>query len=117
MNLTVCLLAMLVVSSPAPEITGTIVDHSGKPISKIGVAVVAIDSDQVIKKTLSDSDGSFDFAGLTSGGYALVAKTDSACALSDPIQVDSGFTAVVRLRLINGLCQNPVRFAKPPLDV
>jgi hypothetical protein len=43
----------------------------------------------------------------------LEAKTDSGCAISDPIRVDIGFTTVVHLRLIKGLCQ-PIAILRNP---
>lgn len=43
-------------------------------------------------------------------------KVDSACAISNAIRVDVGFTSVVGLRLIKGLCQSALEFVKSPLS-
>jgi hypothetical protein len=113
MNPVACLFLALAASSPAPEITGTIVDYNGAPVSGISVSVVGLTSDadaKLTRKTLSGSDGSFSFTGLAPGAYGLEAKTDSACAISDPIRVDVGFTIAVRLRLVEGLCGNAIAF-------
>lgn len=115
MNLLLCLVPTLVaISLPAPEIAGTIVDDHAKPVAGISISAVALPSSQVIAKTVSGSDGSFSFAGLMGGGYGLEAQVDSACAFSDAIQVDNGFTSVVRLRLVKGLCENSVELRQPP---
>lgn len=108
MNVALCLALALAAVSPTPEITGTVVDDQGKPVARISISVVSLSSNDVIRKTLSKSDGSFSFTGLVSGGYGLEAKTDSACAFSDAVQVDNGFTSVVRLRLVKELCRNPI---------
>lgn len=108
MNLLICLILTLAALSPNPEITGTIVDDNGKPVSGVPISVVRLIGDRVIKETLSGSDGSFHFTALAPGAYGLSAKTDSACAFSDPLRVDNGFTSVVRLRLIKGFCQDAI---------
>jgi hypothetical protein len=103
---------------PATEIKGTVVDSHGRPVRGVPVSAVELPSSNIVATTVSGPDGSFSFAGFThSGGYGLEARTDSACAFSDAIQVDIGFTSVVRLRLIEGLCQNPVSFGSPPEGV
>lgn len=106
MNLFLCLILTLVAVSPAPEIKGTIIDDHAKPVAGISISAVALPSSQVIASTVSGPDGWFSFAGLAHGGYGLEAKTQSSCAFSDAIEVDKGFTSVVRLRLVKGLCQN-----------
>jgi hypothetical protein len=109
MNPVACLILTLAAWSSAPEITGTIVDYNGKLVSGIAISVVGLTSDaRVTKKTVSGPDGSFSFTGLAPGAYGLKAKTDLGCAISDPIRVDVGFTSVVRLRLVKGLCQNAI---------
>lgn len=108
MNLVTCCILTFAALSPAPEITGSIVDDNGKLVSGVPISVVALLANQTIEKTLSGSDGSFDFTDLAPGAYGLEAKTDSACAFSDEIGVSIGFTSVVRLRLVKGLCQSPV---------
>lgn len=108
MNLAICLVLTLAALSSAPEITGTVVDYNSKPISGVLISVVAINSEsKVIRRTVSESNGSFSFTDLANGAYGLVARTDSACAISDAIEVNIGFTSVVRLRLARGLCQGP----------
>lgn len=114
MNLLLCLILTLAALSPAPEITGTIVDDRGKLVSGISIAVVSLPSNDVIGKTQSGTDGSFGFSGLAAGSYGLEAKTKSSCAFSDAIQVNDGFTSTVRLRLVRELCQAAVHFAEPP---
>lgn len=104
MNVLFCLILTLAALSSAPEITGTIVDDRGKLVSGISLSVVSLPSSQEIEKTLSGSDGSFSVTGLATGSYGVEAKTDSACAFSDAIQVHDGFTSIVRLRLVRGLC-------------
>lgn len=106
MNVFLCLVLTLVAVSPAPEITGTIVDDHGEPVRGVSISAVALPSSQIVAKTVSEPDGSFRFGDLARGGYGLEAKTDSACAFSDAIQVDDGFTSIVRLRLVEGLCRN-----------
>jgi hypothetical protein len=110
MNALFCLILTLAALSPAAEITGTIVDENGKVVPGISLSVVSLPASQVIEKALSASDGSFSVTGLASGSYGLEAKTDSACAFSDAIQVHNGFTSIVRLRLVRGLCSGA--FAK-----
>ncbi|HET6276310.1 MAG TPA: carboxypeptidase-like regulatory domain-containing protein [Candidatus Cybelea sp.] len=105
----------LIAVAPTPEITGTIVDGHAKPVPGISISAVALPSSLVIAKTVSGPDGSFNFTGLARGGYGIEAKSDSACAFSDAIQVDDGFTSVVRLLLVKGLCQNPVELQQPPV--
>ncbi|MGB9652046.1 MAG: carboxypeptidase-like regulatory domain-containing protein, partial [Candidatus Cybelea sp.] len=113
-NPVICLVLTLAAISPAPEITGTIVDYNGRLVSEVAISVVALYANQTIEKSLSGSDGSFHFAGLAPGAYGLAAKTDSGCAISDPIRVDIGFTTVVHLRLIKGLCQSPIAILPKP---
>lgn len=114
MNLLLCLSLTLAALSPAPEITGTIVDDRGKVVSEISISIVSLPSSQIVEETLSGPDGSFSFSGLARGSYGLEAKTKSSCAFSDAIQVNNGFTSTVRLRLVRGLCQAAVHFAEPP---
>jgi hypothetical protein len=116
MNLVICLALALAALAPPPEIAGTIVDYNGKPVSGVTISLVGVISeDRLTKKAVSESDGSFSFTGLAPGGYGLVAKTDGACAMSDAIWVDVGFTRVVRLRLTKGYCNGPaLHFAEPP---
>jgi large repetitive protein len=118
MKLVICAILTLAALSPAPEVAGTIVDYNGKPVPGVPISIVAIDSeDQVTKKTVSESNGSFSFTGLAPGAYGVVAKTDSACAISDAIRVDIGFTSIVRLRLAKGWCYGPaLHFAEPPVN-
>ncbi|MGA8534790.1 MAG: carboxypeptidase-like regulatory domain-containing protein [Candidatus Tumulicola sp.] len=113
MNLIFCLILTLAALSPAPEITGMIADDHGKVASGISLSLISLPSDQVMEKTLSSSDGSFSFAGLASGNYGLEAKTESACAFSDAIQVHHGFTSIVHLRLVTGFCQKPIVLESP----
>ncbi|MBV9718474.1 MAG: carboxypeptidase regulatory-like domain-containing protein [Candidatus Eremiobacteraeota bacterium] len=108
MNLVVCLILTLAALSPAPEIAGTVADDKGKSVSGVPIFAVSIPSSNVIQKTVSESDGSFRFTGLASGSYGVEAETRSACAFSDAIQVDTGFTTAVHLRLVPGLCQHPL---------
>jgi large repetitive protein len=118
MNPVICLALVLAALSPPPEITGTIVDYNGKPVAGVPISVVAVNSeDQVTKKTVSESNGSFSFTGLAPGGYGLVAKTGSACAISDAIEVDIGFTSIVHLRLAKRWCYgSALHFAEPPVN-
>lgn len=118
MNLVICLILTLAALSPTPEITGTIVDYHGELVSGVPISVVALYANQTVEKTVSATDGSFHFTDLAPGAYGLDAETASGCAISDPIRVDGGFTSVVRLQLIKGLCQNPIailRTARPIL--
>lgn len=116
MNSVVCSIIVLAALSSTPEITGTVVDDNGTLASGVPISVVALYANQTIEKTLSGSDGSFHFSDLAPGAYGLAAKTDSGCAYSDPIRVDISFTTVVHLRLIKGLCQNPIAIlqSRPP---
>lgn len=117
MSPLLCLVLTLIAIAPTPEITGTVVDDHGKPVAGISVTALSLPSSLLVAKAVSGSDGSFNFAGLANGGYGLEAKADdSACAFSDAIQVDSGFTSVVRLRLVKGLCENPVELRQPPVN-
>jgi Carboxypeptidase regulatory-like domain len=114
MNLVICAMLTLVALSPVPEIAGKIVDYNGKVVSGVTISVVAIPSNQVMEKTVSAPDGSFQISGLAAGAYGVEAKTDAACAISSAIPVSAGFTSVVQLRLIKGLCQSALEFVKPP---
>ena len=115
MNLIFALMLTLAALSPVPEIAGKIVGSDGKVVSGVPISVVAIPSGQVMEKTVSDADGSFQLSGLAAGAYGVEAKTDTACAISNAIRVSVGFTSVVRLRLIEGLCQSALEFVKPPV--
>ena len=108
MSLILCMILALASLSTTPAIVGTIVDEHGKPVSGVPIVILSLPNNQVMEKTRSGSDGSFSFAGVASGGYGLRAKIDSACAFSDAIHVENGFTSIVHLRLVNGLCQNPI---------
>ena len=108
MNSVICLILSLAALLPTLEITGTIVDYHGELVSGVPISVVALYANQIVEKTLSGPDGSFQFTDLAPGAYGLEAKTNSGCAISDPVRVDIGFTTVVRLRLIEGLCQDPI---------
>jgi hypothetical protein len=108
MNLVVCLILILTALSPAPEITGTVVDGHGKPVSGVPISAITLPSSDVVQKTVSESDGSFRFMGLAPGDYGVEAETRSACAFSDAIRVDTGFTTALRLRLVPGLCRHPI---------
>jgi len=113
MNLALCSLLALAALAPAPEIAGTIVDSSAKTVAGVAVSVVAIPSDRIVATTISGSGGTFHFTGVVPGAYGVTANTKAACAFSDAIRVDAGFTSVVYLRLVKGLCQNPIGFAQP----
>ncbi len=113
-NLVACLTLALAAISPPPQIAGTIVDPSGKLAAGVPLSVVAINADRTMATTVSEANGSFHFSGLAPGGYGIVAKTASACAISGAVRVDAGLTSIVRLRLTTGLCEHPVRFANPP---
>ena len=108
MNPVICLILTLAALSPTPEITGTVVDYNGSLVSGVPISVVALYANQTVEKTRAGSDGSFHFTDLAPGAYGLEAKSASGCAISDPVRVDIGFTTVVHLRLIKGLCQNPI---------
>lgn len=112
MNLLLCLIVTLAAVTPAPEITGTIVDDRGKALSGIAVSGVSLPSSQEMEKTTSGPDGSFSFAGLIAGGYGIEANSGSDCAFSNAIQVSGGFTSVVRLRLVQGLCDGALVFVE-----
>lgn len=108
MNLALCFMLTLAALSPGPEIAGTIVDDAGKPVSGINVTVLSLPADRTMRRTLSAPDGSFSFTDLPPGVYGLSAKTTSTCAFSDAIGVNAGFTRIVRLRLVKGLCQTAI---------
>jgi 5-hydroxyisourate hydrolase-like protein (transthyretin family) len=110
--LVILLLAAAAAASPTPEITGTVVDHNGKPASSVPISVVSITGDQVMSKTTSKADGSFQFSDLAPGAYGVVAKTASACGMSSAIKVASAFTTVVHIRLTDGLCDGGVQFVQ-----
>lgn len=116
MNLVIGLMLTFVALSPLPEIAGRIVDNTGKAVSGVTISVVAIPSNQVVGKTVSEKDGSFQLSDLAAGDYGVEAKTDSACAISNAIRVNAGFTSVVQLRLIDGLCKGSIEFVKPPAN-
>lgn len=116
MNLVICLVLTLAVLLPTPEITGTVVDYKGELVSNIPISVVALYANQTVEKTVSGSDGSFRFTHLAPGTYGLEAKTDSNCAYSVPIRVDTGFTTVVHLRLVKGLCGYPISDLAEPAN-
>jgi hypothetical protein len=107
MNILTCLLLAAAASSPIPEITGTVVDHNGKSVSGVSVSVEPVMGGQDLSKTVSAKDGSFNFSGLAAGYYGVVAKTNSACAISSAIKAEDGFTTVVHLHLTDGLCDSP----------
>jgi hypothetical protein len=116
MYFVLCTVLALAAPPPAPEIIGKVVDYDGKAVSGVTVSVVsgfATDSDQAIKRTVSDPNGNFSFTDLGRGPYGIVARTNSACAISDTFGVSFGATRVMRLQLIKGLCQSPLRFAQP----
>jgi hypothetical protein len=115
MNQLLCLVLLLTASSPAPGIVGTIVDDRGKSVSGISIAVHSLPSSKIVEEVPSGADGSFRVTGLAPGAYGVEAKTESACAFSDAIQVEAGYTSTVHLRLVKGLCDRPVSFAKPPV--
>jgi hypothetical protein len=112
MNILAYLLLATATLSPSPEITGTVVDHNGKPVSGVSVSVEGITGGEDLAKTVSAKDGSFNFSGLTDGYYGVVAKTSSACATSSAIKAADGFTTVVHLRLTDGACENPLNFVE-----
>jgi hypothetical protein len=119
MYLVFCIMLTLAALSPTPQISGKVVDQNGTAVSGATVSVVSAfstDSAQAIKKTVSDSNGDFSFTDLGPGPYGVVATTNSACAVSDTFGVSAGATRVMRLRLINGLCQTPLQFAQPPAN-
>jgi protocatechuate 3,4-dioxygenase beta subunit len=110
MNIVACLLLAVAAAAPIPEITGTIVDHNGKPVSGVTISVVAVTGSQDLSKTVSAKDGSFSFSGLAPGYYGVEAKTSSACAMSSAIKATDGFTTFIHLRLTDGLCGNPITY-------
>ncbi|HEY1653521.1 MAG TPA: carboxypeptidase-like regulatory domain-containing protein [Candidatus Tumulicola sp.] len=101
-------LAAVSALSTAPQITGSLVDYNGKPASKVAVSVVELPTDRVVGKTISGTDGSFSFRGIASGTYGVEARTSSACAMSDAVTVNDGFTKIVGLRLIQHLCTDAI---------
>jgi hypothetical protein len=113
-NLILCLILTLAALSQVPEIAGKIVDDHGKIASGIPLTLILLPLNQVVEKIVSAPDGSFSFEGLASGNYGLEAKTESACAFSDAIQVHHGFTSIVHLRLVTGFCQKPIGLRSPP---
>ncbi len=63
MNILICLLLAAATLSSAPEIKGTVVDHNGKPVSGVSVSVEPVTGGQVMDKTVSSKDGSFEILG------------------------------------------------------
>ncbi len=114
MNILTCVFLAAATLSSTPEIKGTVVDHNGKPVSGVSVSVEPITGGQVVDKTVSSKDGSFEFSGLAPGTYGVVAKTSSACGMSSAIEVANAFTTVVHLRLTDGLCGGGVQFVQHP---
>jgi hypothetical protein len=108
MSLAGLLAIILAVASPPPEVTGTLVGDDGKPVpgATITIQLVNSNGEASVSKTVSLADGSFSFTGLASGAYGLVAKTKSSCAISSATSVHPGFTSVVHLQLVKGLCSS-----------
>jgi hypothetical protein len=106
MNLGVCLSLLLALVPPAPEIAGMLVGDDGKPVSGVTISVGLVSSNQQARKTVSGADGSFSFTDLGPGAYGVVAKTNSACAFSSAVSIHPGFTSVVHLHLVKGLCSS-----------
>lgn len=105
-------LALAAIVQP-PQVVGKIVDDRGNAISGVSISAVALPSSQVTEETISGNDGSFHFVHLHYGSYGVEAKTESACAFSDAIQINSGFTSIVQLRLVKGLCSDPIALQNP----
>jgi hypothetical protein len=106
MNLVMCLALMVAVASPAPESLGDVVGDDGKAVPGVTISIESIPSSLEAAKTVSRADGSFDFTGLASGNYGVEAKTKSACAMSNAASVHVGFTSILHLRLIKGVCSS-----------
>ena len=107
MNFLIGILLAVATASPAPQITGTVVDDNGKPVSGVSVSVEPVMGGPVVVQVASQKDGSFSVSGIPSGSYGVVAKTSSACAISRAIGISDGYTSVVHLRLVKGFCQAP----------
>ena len=93
------LAGMLVAASlSAQAITGTLVEaETGAPVEGASVILLSRSGDQVDWR-LTDAAGRFDFRMTRAGTYLLRAdRIGHASVLSDPIPVDRGVTAVVRL--------------------
>jgi hypothetical protein len=106
MNLVMGLALMLAVASPTPEIVGDVVGDNGKAVAGVTISIVSLPASLEASKTVTRSDGSFDFSGLASGNYGIDATTKSACAMSSAVSVHVGFTTIVHLRLIKGFCSS-----------
>jgi hypothetical protein len=91
-------------SPTVPEIIGTVLDFKGKPMAGVPVSILAIPSNQIMQRGISEATGKFEFAGLPPGAYGVTASTRSACAFSSAINVSTDYTTLVSLRLIKGMC-------------
>lgn len=91
-------------SSAVPEIIGTVLDFNGKPAAGVPVSIVALPSNQIIQRGISEATGKFEFAGLPPGAYGVAASTSSACAFSSAVNVSTGYTTLVSLQLVKGMC-------------
>jgi hypothetical protein len=112
MHFIVCVAFTLMastVSPPSPnsptvsEIVGTILDFNGKPTAGVPVSILAIPSNQIMQRGISEATGKCEFAGLPPGAYGVAASTSSACAFSPAVNVSTGYTTLVSLQLIKGI--------------
>ncbi len=95
------LLAVLPGWAPAQQhaslaaIAGHLTDADGKPVPSASILLTGAAS----QRATTDSTGAFQFRALPPGRYRLTADTSAAHAASDWIDVESGITANVDLRL------------------
>jgi hypothetical protein len=105
MNFLIGIFLAVATASPAPQITGTVVDDNGKPVSGVSVSVEPVMGGPVVAQVASQKDGSFTVSGIPSGSMVSSRKRVRRARSPGPL----AFPTVTRASSIYDSSRDSVR--------
>lgn len=107
-------LSMGLLSNAQFKVSGYIIDSTGSRVSFAAINLSA-DSGKTIRVSVSDSLGSFAFAGLPKGNYTLTANLIGAQLFSGRFHLANDTMLVVKVKFTSSILQDVIVTASKPL--
>lgn len=107
-------LSMGLLSNAQFKVSGYIIDSTGSRVSFAAINLSA-DSSKIIRMSVSDSLGSFAFAGLPKGNYTLTANLIGAQLFSGRFHLANDTMLVVKVKFTSSILQDVIVTASKPL--